>query len=236
MLKILFFISVIFLNLWAFETQFDEVSLKKEIGRMLVVGFENAHVDDNSAIIQQIKKYNLGGVILFDRFYKQKDKIKNIDSPQQLKLLTSKLQQASVMPLLIGTDQEGGRVQRMKPIYGFENTMSAQEVAKEGLKKASVEYEKLAKTLKNSGINTNFAPVVDLAVNPNNSVIYQLQRAYSSDPKIVSKYAKVFIHALQKEGVISVLKHFPHGSSLEIPTKVLLILQLLGTQKSLNLT
>jgi beta-N-acetylhexosaminidase len=73
----------------------------------------------------------------------------------------------------------------------------------------------LAKTLKNSSINCDFAPVVDLALNPKNSVIVGLNRSYGSDPKEVVKYSKIFINSLKNENILSVAKHFPgHGSSL----------------------
>lgn len=76
-------------------------------------------------------------------------------------------------------------------------------------------YNALAKTLKDGGINCNFAPVVDLAINPKNRVIVGLKRSYSSEPKEVIKYAKIALDSLQKENIIGVIKHFPgHGSSL----------------------
>jgi beta-N-acetylhexosaminidase len=193
----------------------DETELKKMISRMLVVGFDEEKLDDNSTIIKQIKRYELGGVILFDRFYTDRNKTKNIRSPKQLKLLTQTLQNASKKPLLIAVDQEGGKVARLKESYGFIKTKSAKEISKLSLDEAKSEYEKLAKELHVNGINCNFAPVVDLAVNPKNYVIYQLERSYGSDAPDVSEYAATFIDALRDNGVISVLKHFPgHGSSL----------------------
>jgi len=77
-------------------------------------------------------------------------------------------------------------------------------------------YDNLAKTLKDAGINCNFAPVVDLTINPKNRVIAGLKRSYSSEPKEVIKYAKIFMNSLRDKNIISVIKHFPgHGSSLE---------------------
>ncbi|MEA3521558.1 MAG: glycoside hydrolase family 3 N-terminal domain-containing protein, partial [Campylobacterota bacterium] len=171
----------------------DEPHLKKMIARMLVVGFDQEKLTEKSQIIQEIQKYELGGVILFDRFYNDRNRTKNIRSPKQLQTLTHALQKAAKKPLLISIDQEGGRVERLKSSYGFEATPSALAIAKATLADATLSYTALAKLLHVNGINCNFAPVVDVAVNPKNYVIYGLERSYGSDVTHVSNYAGVFI-------------------------------------------
>jgi beta-N-acetylhexosaminidase len=214
LIKLFLALVLSFYSLSAADVTNDE-KLKKMIGRMLLVGFPDEAIDKNSEIVRQIKSYELGGVILFDRFYSDKTKTKNISSPQQLQELTSKLKSFSSKPLLISVDQEGGKVARLKPAYGFEATPSAKVVSEMDTYMSTHVYNALAKTLKNNGINCNFAPVVDLAVNPQNRVIFGLKRSYSSDAKEVVKYAKIFMDSLKDEQIISVLKHFPgHGSSL----------------------
>jgi len=75
-------------------------------------------------------------------------------------------------------------------------------------------YDKQSQMLKNCGINCNFAPVVDLAVNPKNRIIQGLQRSFG-DLKHTTKYAKIFMQSQKDKHIISVLKHFPgHGSSV----------------------
>jgi len=193
----------------------NDEELKKMIGRMLIIGFDGQSVTKDSKIVKQIQKYHLGGVILFDRHFNDRSKTKNISSPSQLKTLTSSLKSFSTKPLLISVDQEGGKVARLKPAYGFEATPSAKVVSEMDAYMAKHVYDNLAKMLKYAGINCNFAPVVDLATNPQNRVIVGLKRSYSSEPKEVAKYAKIFMDSLQEKNIISVLKHFPgHGSSL----------------------
>jgi beta-N-acetylhexosaminidase len=209
----------ILLFLLFFSTLFgatsDDVKLKKMIGRMLVVGFKTQSVDKNSQIVKDMQKYDLGGVILFDKCYKERTKTKNISSPQQLKQLTSELKNFSTKPLFISVDQEGGKVARLKPSYGFTKISSAATLSKMGLDKAQKIYELQSQMLQNEGINMNFAPVVDLAVNPKNKVIVGLQRSFSPEVKKVVAYASVMIQEQKKHNIISVLKHFPgHGSSL----------------------
>jgi len=191
--------------------------LKKMIGHMLLIGFLNKTVDKNSQIIKDINKYEIGGVILFDVFYHNRAENKNIQNPQQVKLLTSQLKKLSNKPLIIRIDQEGGKVARLKAKYGFEVTPSAKFISKLNVDNEEIViiYKNLAKMLKENGINCNFAPVVDLAVNPENKVIYGLDRSYGSDPQKVAEYAELFMEALEDENILSVLKHFPgHGSSL----------------------
>jgi beta-N-acetylhexosaminidase len=201
--------------LYAQEALPLEEDLKNKIARMIVIGFDDEVLDDKSEIIKQLQKYELGGVILFDRFYDDRNRTKNIRSAKQLHALSRQLQRYAKKPLLISLDQEGGRVARLKEAYGFEATPSAAAIAKGTLEEAKRHYDTLAHTLHVNGINTNFAPVVDLARNPKNKVIYGLERSYGKDPKNVAAYAGVFIDALAKEQVVSVLKHFPgHGSSL----------------------
>jgi beta-N-acetylhexosaminidase len=193
----------------------NDLELKKQIGRMLVVGFEKQDINKDSKIVKQIQKYDLGGVILFDRFYKDRNKTKNISSPAQLQNLTAKLKAFSNKPLLIAIDQEGGKVARLKPAYGFAKIPSAKKVSHMSFTDAKAIYTTQAKMIKQNGINCDFAPVVDLAVNPKNKVIVGLDRSYGKTSLEVESYAKIFIDALKKENVISVLKHFPgHGSSL----------------------
>ncbi len=183
---------------------------------MLMVGFDEAVLTSDTPIYRQISEEGIGGVILFDRFFHQRDRVKNIQDPRQLVRLTAQLQEAGKGQLLIAVDQEGGRVARLKPEYGFKPTPSAGVVAMSGETSAKALYADMAKMLAESGINCNFAPDVDLALNEANQVIVGLERSYGDDPDRVSKYGGIFSDALKAGGVIPVIKHFPgHGSSLE---------------------
>lgn len=212
-MKILFLLLTCTLILNATTTTDDE--LKRMIGCMLVVGFPDKQIDSESQIVKDMQKYDLGGVILFDKFYKDRNKTKNISSPTQLKKLTNDLKKFSNKPLFISVDQEGGKVARLKPKYGFSKTPSAYQISKMSLNKATKTYETQSKMLGENGINMNFAPVVDLAVNPKNRVIVGLERSYGSDVSEVVAFSETMIQEQKNHDVISVLKHFPgHGSSL----------------------
>ncbi len=210
-MKVLLLFFTLAFALYAKDVTEDDI--KKMIGHMLIVGFDGTKVNQKSQIVQDIKKYNLGGVILFDKDYKSK-KTKNIANPKQLKKLTKTLQAVSKEPLFISIDQEGGKVARLNPKDGFAKIPSAVTVSKYNYKDTVATYKKQAQMLKSAGINMNFAPVVDLAINPKNKVIVGMGRSFGSDPRQVVEYAKVVIDEQSKEHIVSVLKHFPgHGSS-----------------------
>ncbi len=191
------------------------VSLEQKIGQMLMVGFHGTSAKPDSKICRDIKRYNLGAVILFDYNPVDKSKPKNIASKAQVAKLTRELQACSRDgKLLIAVDQEGGRVQRLKSRYGFYGKFpKAADVVKAGNMKLT--YEQMAKELKSVGINYDLAPVVDLDINKKNHVIHGLGRSFGEDPKTVAKYASIFIDAMHRYGVLTSLKHFPgHGSSV----------------------
>jgi len=180
---------------------------------MLIIGFDGQDISKNNTLKTQIQN-GLGGVILFDQYIEDTTKNKNISNPKQLKELTSSLQNISNNPLMICIDQEGGKVARLRERNGFQETSSAKTIASLSTNEAKKEYENLASQLQDLGINCNFAPLVDLAINKNSKIIYGLDRTYSEDYKTVVKYGEIFMDALEKYNIISVLKHFPgHGSA-----------------------
>ncbi len=212
-----------------------QITIDEKIGQMLIIGFYGFSLNNESSIIKDIKKYNLGGVILYDYDNTLGIYERNIQSPKQVKTLVSKLQAAAKTPLFIAIDQEGGMVQRLKKEYGFPNTFSAQFLGKKNdLKRTYKNAEIIANTLKDVGINLNFAPVVDLNINPTNPVIGNFKRSFSADPTIVTNHASKFIEAHKNHKIINVIKHFPgHGSSTD--DSHLLITDVTDTWKDIEL-
>ena len=212
-LVVVFLLCTICNNLLANESYTKE-EIQKMISKMVILGFNGENVGQNDEIYKDIKS-GLGGVILFDKDPNDKQKVKNVRNKEQLKKLTSQLQSISKQKLLISIDQEGGIVQRLKKEDGFVDTLRASEVALKGESFAKQTYKLLANDLKESGINTDFAPVVDLAINKENKVIVTRGRSFGQSSNEVIKYSSIFVEELKKQNIISVLKHFPgHGSSL----------------------
>jgi beta-N-acetylhexosaminidase len=167
-------------------------SLGIKIGQMLIIGFPGPAVD--AAVLEEIRQGKVGSIILFE---------KNIP-PQNsfiaLKKINWTYQQAAPIPLFIAIDQEGGRVNRLKDKYGFPRSITARAMGQsKTLDSVRFYGEATASTLAGLGFNVNFAPVVDLASNPDNPIIAKYGRA---------------IKAHRKYNVLTSLKHFPgHGSS-----------------------
>ena len=117
---------------------------------------------------------------------------------------------------MVSIDQEGGKVNRLKEKYGFTRSITAQEMGRAtSLDTVRFYAEATAATLAGLGFNVNFAPVVDLGVNKENTVIYKVGRSFSANPDSVALMAGEFIKPHRKYGIISTLKHFPgHGSSM----------------------
>ncbi|MBU0546902.1 MAG: glycoside hydrolase family 3 protein [Patescibacteria group bacterium] len=190
-------------------------NLKNKIGQMVIIGFRGIDAPEDSYIANIIKELKIGGVILFDYDVPSKSYPRNIINPGQTEKLISDLKNYSTTPLFISVDAEGGIVNRLKPKYGFIPIMSAKEMGVGvGISTTIDEAKKLSLELKELGFNMNFAPVVDVDINPNNPVIGGLERSFSADYENVVEQAKAFIKEQRENGIISVAKHFPgHGSS-----------------------
>lgn len=190
-------------------------TLEHKIAQMLLVGFRGLTLDDSNYIVRDIGEHRIGGVILFDRDAKLKTYGRNITSPDQLKALTSSLRAISSTPLFIAVDQEGGNVCRLKERYGFPPTVTAQYLGTQNNPVITRMYaDSIASTLAENGINMNFAPVVDLNINPASPAIGALERSFSADPVIVTTQARLFVETHDKNRVASCFKHFPgHGSA-----------------------
>ena len=192
----------------------DHDQLMEDIGEMLLVGFRGTKIDENSHIVRDITEYHVGNVILFEYDAPTGTRHRNISSPEQVKQLCRDLQKYAKGHLLIGIDQEGGNVTRLRVKDGFPQTLSAQASAEAGEKGVVENALVIAQELDKAGINLNFAPCVDVNTNPNCPIIGKLGRSFSSDPALVAKYARHWIDVQSNQGIVSCLKHFPgHGSA-----------------------
>lgn len=169
----------------------ESMSQTEKLGQMVMIGIQGTKVDDDS--LYMLNQYHMGGVILFDR---------NMESPEQVKQLTSDLQAQSneKVPLFIGIDEEGGDVVRMAE--KLTPPPSQKEIGAIGdTEQARTWAVKTAKSLKDMGINVNFAPVADVGSND--------KRSYSTDTNTVIDFVRAATKGYQQENIIYSLKHFP---------------------------
>lgn len=185
------------------------MTLREKVEQMFMMDVRKWGDDDltvlNDSLKGLIRDYNFGAIILF---------AENVKYTKQTFELTQDLQAAAIsdggIPLIIATDQEGGRVYRLGSGTALPGNMA---VAATG--KTSNAYKSgkvIGSEVSALGINTTLMPVVDINNNPNNTVIGI--RSYSDSASIVGKYAAQTIKGLSEYNVISCVKHFPgHGDT-----------------------
>ena len=190
--------------------------LRERIAQLLVVGFRGRTADEADATLRQVAELSLGGAVLFS-VDQPTGGPRNVESPEQLAALVGALQAAATrVPLLVTIDQEGGQVARLGPAHGFPPPpRSAAELARiDDLAVIRADGRAAADVLAAAGITLNLAPVVDLAVNPDNPVIAGVGRSFGVDPEKVAAQAGAFIDGHHDAGIPCAIKHFPgHGSS-----------------------
>lgn len=157
-----------------------------------------------------LREGRIGGVILF---------ADNLQEGSQIALFVEQMQQvmrdAQLPPLFIAIDQEGGRVARLpanlSTRFGGNMALGA-TFEKHGTAYAEQVASGIAAELSAFGFNLNFAPTVDVNVNPQNPVINV--RSYGENPKVVAALGQTTVATLQQHGIMSALKHFPgHGDT-----------------------
>ena len=149
----------------------------------------------------------IGGVVLFER---------NFSEPRQLAALTAELHALRSPPLVLATDHEGGRVQRFRE--GFTELPAARRIGARydrdpALARSLARASGLvaATELRRSGVDLDFAPVVDLGAGNEETIG---ERAFHSTPEVVTDLARSWLRGAGRAGFAGVGKHFPgHGTA-----------------------
>lgn len=185
----------------------------------LCLGFNGTEM--TGALKDFLMHFKAGSLIVFSR---------NWESPEQFKGLTNEIRllykKNKLNPPLIAVDQEGGQVQRFKS--GFMDFPSFFELGEKYKNDGDLSYiynfaKKKGSMLKSLGIDINFSPVLDVARNKENPIIYKTKRSFSKRERTVSLLGLSYSEGLLSSGVIPCGKHFPgHGgtdkdSHLELP-------------------
>lgn len=192
-------------DLWV-EEQLSEMTIEEKIGQMLIVSDTTTTLDED--LLNNLNTVKPGGFILFSD---------NIKSYEQTKKLIEDINSTSDIPMFISIDQEGGRVLRIKKLSDAKvtNIPSMYHLGLTKDTKLSYEVGKVVgEELRVFGINMNFAPVLDIYSNKENTVIGD--RSFGTTSDLVSKMALSFAEGQESTGIISVYKHFPgHGNTSE---------------------
>lgn len=173
--------------------------LERQQGILSVISIPDVELKDET--IDFLKKHHVSGVILFR---------KNIENEKQLRRLISDLRQKVNPDLLLGIDQEGGDVVRIK--WDKTRKVSAHDIGRRADKNYAykIAYDR-AVLLKDLGFDITFGPVCDIAKSKK-SYIYN--RSFGTSAEKVAEFVSVTVKAQRDAGLISVLKHFPgHGET-----------------------
>ncbi len=191
----------------------SNMTLEEKVGQLFIVTLEdiNSGLDAlyfNDNMKDSIDKYNIGGVIFFQ---------KNIQDRSQVQDLISNIQSSSKIPLFISVDEEGGVVSRIGNTPAMNTTKFEDMLQVGNSKNYDRAYEignTIGREIHELGFNLDFAPVADILTNPENTEIGT--RSFGSDPEVVSNMVIKYAEGLQDSNVSATLKHFPgHGDTLE---------------------
>lgn len=193
----------------------ENMTLEEKIGQLFIINLEL--LDDNKGnyyefrkltkkMINNIGKYNVGGVCFFAR---------NIETREQTMKLINDLQGKSKYPMFITVDEEGGQVARIANNNNMQTTKfpTMEEVGKMDDKEYAFNLgDTIGREIRELGFNVDFAPVADVRTNELNTEIGD--RSFGNEPKLVANMVKEVVTGLQGQGVSAALKHFPgHGDA-----------------------
>ena len=177
-------------------------SFQDAIGQCLMVGIPQPSLDAETR--RMLADLQPGGVILFRRNYTDPDTLQALCA--DIHTLTPE------HPPLIALDHEGGRVHRLSlPFTHFPPALQIGQTGSPQL--AQAVGVALGQELRSVGIDIDFAPVLDVYSNPDNTVIGD--RAFGSEPQRVAEFGCALAAGLRAAGVLPCGKHFPgHGATV----------------------
>jgi beta-N-acetylhexosaminidase len=172
--------------------------LEQQIGQFLFIGLPGTELDaETRALIEEVKP---GGIIIFGR---------NVAGPEQLRSLLDGVRELLPTPPLVGIDQEGGLVDRLRRI--FTPMPSARTIRQHGDLAAARALGRITgEVLRMLGFNINFAPVMSIMTEDRDLLSNGLySRSFGRSPGEVLGYTTVYMRGLQGTGIVGCLKHFP---------------------------
>jgi beta-N-acetylhexosaminidase len=174
------------------------LSLEQQIGQLFYIGLPGMELD--AATRQLIEDIKPGGIIIFGR---------NVGSPEQLRSLLDEVRSLLPVAPLIGIDQEGGLVDRLRRIC--EPMPAARTIRQHGDLAAARTLGRITgEVLRLLGFNMNFAPVMSIMTDERDLLSNGLySRSFGRSPGEVLGYTMVYLRALQNTGLLGCLKHFP---------------------------
>ena len=195
----------------------NSLTLEQKVGQLFFVRCAE------SGMAEKVARYHLGGVLLFTRDFKDADGnwLTKEDFVAKLAAMQNAAEQDSAIPLFIGSDEEGGTVTRASrnPNLFPDKSRSPQELyAVNGLNSILLDAAEKSYTLRELGINVNFAPVCDVSTDPGDFIY---ERSLGRDAAETMAYVAGVVSVMRDSNIGSVLKHFPgYGNNADTHTGV----------------
>ena len=189
------------------------MTLEEKVGQLFFVRCPE------TGAAEDVKSYHLGGLLLFGRDYK--DTNGNYLTKDAFTAAVQSYQDAADLPLFIGSDEEGGTVTRASRNDNLFSSplASPQELyaslGMDGLLSTTLSYNQ---TLREIGVNVNFAPVCDVSTDKSDFIY---ARSFGKDAQTTADYIAKVVPAYADAGVACVLKHFPgYGNNVDTHTGI----------------
>ncbi len=181
------------------DSQYDKMTLEERLGQLfMVMVHSDASKASQDKVARLIEEQHIGGVIF------------STGGPVRQAQLTNKYQKLSKIPLMVAMDAEWGLAMRLDSTYSFPWNMTLGAIRDNAI------VEKVGKRIgmhaKRLGVHINFAPDIDININPKNPIIGN--RSFGEDRENVAQKGIAFMKGLESTGVLSSGKHFPgHGDT-----------------------
>ena len=199
------------------EDRLASMTLAEKVGQLFFLRCPSSGAE--AAVAQ----HHLGGILLFTQDYKDASGnwLTQDAFAEKLAALQDAAESDTGIPLLIGSDEEGGTVTRASRNPNlfpskFPSPQSLFEtVGLEGLLADTQQYNSRLHSL---GITVNFAPVCDVSTNPKDFIY---ERSFGQNAQTTADYIAQVVAAMSDAGIASVLKHFPgYGSNADTHTGI----------------
>lgn len=197
-----FLFTVVFAERPWVDALLSEMTLEEKIGQLFIIPAcplrDDQHKED---LLKLINDHHIGGIIL-----------KSSDPVSQMKFVQD-LQRKSRTPLFVAQDAEWGLGMRMTSTVSFPKNLTLGAIPRSEEHLLYRLGREIGRELRMVGTHINFAPVVDVNINPDNPIIHM--RSFGEDPDNVARKAIKVMKGMQDEGIIACAKHYPgHGDTI----------------------
>jgi beta-N-acetylhexosaminidase len=185
---------------WAWvDSVYNCLNEEERIAQLIMVPvWSDRGPEHEQELIRLIERYGIGGIAFFQ------------GGPVRQAAMVNKFQEISKVPILMGIDAEWGLAMRLDSTTRFPFQMALGAIRNDSM--LFTMGQEIGRQLKLTGVQVNFAPVLDVNNNPENPVINY--RSFGSNKYNVSQKGIAYMLGMQDQGVLATGKHFPgHGDT-----------------------